>query len=181
MVRPTKRPHLIAAAMTVAARDGIAALTLDAVAAEADVSKGGLLYHFPTKNALIAAVAADVVTRFAIGIEERVAADNRPAALAHAYVDSTFDDDASHPELLHALLAHPGIGPEQIGTALELIDVWEQRLVAAGLDAGTAALVRHACDGWWMTERLGAPRSTTAHAATVLRARLHRLIEEATS
>ena len=34
-------------------RDGAAALTLDAVAAEAGVSKGGVLYHFGSKRALI--------------------------------------------------------------------------------------------------------------------------------
>ena len=34
-------------------RDGAQALTLDAVAAEAGVSKGGVLYHFASKRALI--------------------------------------------------------------------------------------------------------------------------------
>ncbi|MCA9997886.1 MAG: TetR/AcrR family transcriptional regulator, partial [Anaerolineales bacterium] len=33
--------------------DGLASLTLDAVAEEAGLSKGGLLYHFPSKVALI--------------------------------------------------------------------------------------------------------------------------------
>src|SRR3712207_9422759 len=41
------------AAERVVARDGVARLSLDAVAGNADVSKGGLLYHFPNKDALI--------------------------------------------------------------------------------------------------------------------------------
>src|SRR5690348_13483576 len=47
------RGRLLEAACTVAERSGVAALTLDAVAAEARVSKGGLLYHFPSKEALL--------------------------------------------------------------------------------------------------------------------------------
>ncbi|MDO8275460.1 MAG: TetR/AcrR family transcriptional regulator, partial [Serpentinimonas sp.] len=43
------RNALLEATNTVILRDGIAHLTLEAVAKEAGVSKGGLLYHFPSK------------------------------------------------------------------------------------------------------------------------------------
>ena len=52
--RGDTRKRLLDAAAAVVRRDGAGALTLDAVAAEAGVSKGGLLYHFPTKEAMIA-------------------------------------------------------------------------------------------------------------------------------
>jgi AcrR family transcriptional regulator len=48
--------ELLDAAEAVIDRDGIASLTLDAVAAEAKVSKGGLLHHFPNKDRLIEAL-----------------------------------------------------------------------------------------------------------------------------
>jgi AcrR family transcriptional regulator len=38
-------------------RDGERAATMEAVAAAAEVSKGGLLYHFPSKEALVEALA----------------------------------------------------------------------------------------------------------------------------
>src|SRR5262245_6886871 len=44
---------LLDAAEAVVVRQGIANLTLDSVAAEAKVSKGGLLHHFPSKDKLI--------------------------------------------------------------------------------------------------------------------------------
>jgi AcrR family transcriptional regulator len=50
------RERLLDAAEKVVARDGVANLTLDAVAREGGVSKGGLLYHFPSKSALITSV-----------------------------------------------------------------------------------------------------------------------------
>ena len=39
--------QLLESAATIAGRDGIASLSLNAVAREAGVSKGGLLHHFP--------------------------------------------------------------------------------------------------------------------------------------
>jgi AcrR family transcriptional regulator len=48
--------ELLDAAEAVIVRDGIASLTLDAVAAEAKVSKGGLLHHFPSKDRLVEAL-----------------------------------------------------------------------------------------------------------------------------
>jgi AcrR family transcriptional regulator len=53
MTRPSSRERILKAAETVIARDGGGNLTLESVAAEAGISKGGLLYHFKTKNELI--------------------------------------------------------------------------------------------------------------------------------
>ena len=70
------KSNLLQAARTVVAAQGSRALTLEAVALEAGVSKGGLLYHFPSKKALIAGMvgqaveAFDEVKRGAFGITE---------------------------------------------------------------------------------------------------------------
>lgn len=50
------RGALLDAAERVVLRDGAGQLTMDAVAAEAGVSKGGVLYAFPSKDALIDAL-----------------------------------------------------------------------------------------------------------------------------
>src|SRR2546427_10493234 len=47
---------LLDAAEAVVVRQGISNLTLDAVAAEAGMSKGGLLDYFPTKDRLVEAL-----------------------------------------------------------------------------------------------------------------------------
>ena len=47
------RDALLDAAEAVVARQGVANLTFDAVAAEAGMSKGGLLHHFRSKDRLI--------------------------------------------------------------------------------------------------------------------------------
>ncbi|MEG7446582.1 TetR/AcrR family transcriptional regulator, partial [Providencia stuartii] len=48
--------QLLEAASIIVANEGIASLSLNAVAKEAGVSKGGLLHHFPGKIELIQAV-----------------------------------------------------------------------------------------------------------------------------
>ncbi|MBN9645064.1 TetR family transcriptional regulator [Corynebacterium mendelii] len=62
-MRPSKKDQIIAAAIDIITEGGMAAVTMDAVAAKAGVSKGGLLYHFPTMVALHE------------GIHEKLAAD----------------------------------------------------------------------------------------------------------
>ena len=54
--RSDARARILDAALAVAERVGAAHLTLDAVAAEAGVSKGGLLYHFASKELLLRGV-----------------------------------------------------------------------------------------------------------------------------
>jgi AcrR family transcriptional regulator len=52
------RQRLLDAAERVVVESGATHLTLDAVAKSAGVSKGGLLYHFPTKEALLEGMLA---------------------------------------------------------------------------------------------------------------------------
>ena len=62
--RSATRESLLNAAGEVVLRSGADALTLDAVAKEAGVSKGGLLYHFPNKDALLTSMVANLITEF---------------------------------------------------------------------------------------------------------------------
>ncbi|WP_326796082.1 TetR/AcrR family transcriptional regulator [Streptomyces sp. NBC_01808] len=55
-MRPSSRTQLLEAAVRVVERAGITALTLDAVAAEAGLTKPGLMYHFPNRDALLLAI-----------------------------------------------------------------------------------------------------------------------------
>ncbi len=68
--RPSNREHILDAAESVVRAHGAAHLTLDAVAERAGVSKGGLLYHFKTKETLLQAM----IDRHMHGVTERHAA-----------------------------------------------------------------------------------------------------------
>ncbi|MGH3356353.1 MAG: TetR/AcrR family transcriptional regulator, partial [Nocardioidaceae bacterium] len=61
--RPSNRPQVLAAATKVALRDGPGAVTIDAVVSEAGMSRGGVLYHFPSKDALLQALVDQDIDR----------------------------------------------------------------------------------------------------------------------
>ena len=50
---PSTRDTILDAAQQIAANKGAGHVTLDAVAKESGLSKGGVLYHFPNKDSLI--------------------------------------------------------------------------------------------------------------------------------
>lgn len=62
--KPPARAKILAAADELAREVGPAKVSLEAVAARAGVSKGGLLYHFPSKLALLTALVEDHIQRF---------------------------------------------------------------------------------------------------------------------
>lgn len=72
VTHPTAR-RMISAARAILARDGFAALTLEAVAAEAGVNKASTRYYFGNKEGLINATMAEIV------LDE--CADHRPPAV----------------------------------------------------------------------------------------------------
>lgn len=63
MGRGSSRDRVLAAANHVIERDGIGSLTLESVASEAGLTKGGLQYHFPSKTDLMHAVEREIWRR----------------------------------------------------------------------------------------------------------------------
>lgn len=63
MARPSCKDLIIDAAERVVREEGGARLTLDAVAEKAGVSKGGVLYHFPNKEALVEGMLSRLLER----------------------------------------------------------------------------------------------------------------------
>lgn len=88
------RGALLDAAERVVLRDGANGLTMDAVAKEAGVSKGGVLYAFATKDALIDAMMTRVNAAYDTMIAEFLAvAGDRPHAHFVAHVLASSQED----------------------------------------------------------------------------------------
>ncbi|MFO0665768.1 MAG: TetR/AcrR family transcriptional regulator [Polyangiaceae bacterium] len=83
------RQRALAAALLIATRDGAGALSLDAVAKEAEISKGGLTHHFPSKDALVLALVEKLVFEFEGMVLARAAADKEPVGrFTRAFVEA---------------------------------------------------------------------------------------------
>ncbi|MER5300336.1 TetR/AcrR family transcriptional regulator [Streptomyces lasiicapitis] len=151
------RNRLLNAAERLLVKQGVDAIRLEAVAAEAGVSKGGLLYHFPTKLALVQGVVERLADRFE---EVLPGPDAPPGAYARAWLDASIPPEAPEGESTPsdsvpvALLAAAN-GPEVLGILQGRYQVWQERLERDGLPPGVATLVRMAVDGWWTARLLG--------------------------
>jgi AcrR family transcriptional regulator len=149
VARPSRRAALLDAAVAVIRRDGAQALTLDAVAAEAGVSKGGVLYHFASKRALI----DGLLDRWLCDFDERLGDEH----LALDYVRASDLSDASPQEsasefgMLAALIEDPRV----LELARERYGQWMQRMLDGPIDPVDAWLVRLASDGLWYADLLG--------------------------
>jgi AcrR family transcriptional regulator len=73
--KETVRGRLLRAAEELAHENGAGNMSLDAVAARAGVSKGGLLYHFPSKAKLLEALVEGFVEQFETELAARVGSD----------------------------------------------------------------------------------------------------------
>lgn len=78
-IRPA-RDRLLDAAERVVVESGATHLTLDAVAKSAGVSKGGLLYHFPSKGALLEGMLARHFQDVDAEVAKRLASRSRKAS-----------------------------------------------------------------------------------------------------
>jgi len=90
--RANSREKILAAAADVARETGPGSLSLDAVASRAGVSKGGLLYNFPTKAKLMQALVEDYLREFERALETARTTDGRGESPLAAYIRLSADE-----------------------------------------------------------------------------------------
>lgn len=98
----TTKNKIIVAANAVVAREGASNLTLDAVAAEAGISKGGLLYHFPNKRALLNGMLNSLVQQTKDDIDIKQSSPKHNGSFISAFIAA---QSASRPAERAASLA----------------------------------------------------------------------------
>ncbi|MBN8494265.1 MAG: TetR/AcrR family transcriptional regulator, partial [Burkholderiales bacterium] len=87
-LRALTRQSILQAAESVLLREGLDALTLDAIAAELGLTKQGLYYHYPSKEALLAELALQEWTAAADAVHAATEAATNAADALEALVRS---------------------------------------------------------------------------------------------
>lgn len=156
---------------------GGANVTLEDVAADAHVSKGGLLYHFPTKESMLAALIRRLGDRANAQLAEAVAGGT---SIAQWYLQTPDDSDETEVALYRSLIAAlrslerrppesprqvaaaEGVGPDQGDTlreaVTEVMRAWDAGLRAEIDDPVQAEIVRLVGDGLFFAGLLGLPQ-----------------------
>lgn len=156
LVRPSNRTKILDAAVRLVQRNGITAITYEAVATESGLTRGGLLYHFPSREDLLrethahmAALWEDEMARLAGQPAEALTPEKRYAAYARASVQG-----ATRAELL--LLLEAGVNPEHAAVWHDVMRKWAMPPPADLNDEGEMDrfVARLASDGLWLYDSL---------------------------
>jgi AcrR family transcriptional regulator len=157
---PKLQDTLLDATEAVVARQGIANLTLDAVAAESRMSKGGLLHYFPSKDRLVEALVIRTAESWRSCY---TAAYDRtpegPGRMARALLDHCLSDAKCWTEELRrsssAVFAALAQNPALIQPMRAVYADLHRRIAQDELPPGVGEAVAAAIDGLWLDWVLG--------------------------
>ncbi len=174
------RERIFEAAEHVVNEVGAARLTLDAVSQAAGISKGGLLYHFPSKDALLVALSQRYVQHLHSCIDHARAAlpADEPAAEVKACVLGLLGDDPRCKTMGAALLATAANDLTLLEVIRQHIAQQGQELAATPSAFARAAVVALAVDGLKMRESWRISSFSSEQRAAIVQ-ELLQLAEEA--
>jgi len=154
--RASSHDRLLEAAADIVATHGVPALTLEGVAAAAGVTKGGLIYHFKTKDDLLGALVEQLVAQIEQRNRARAARrGDTPGALLQSLLDDTFSMPSSEEALVRQLLPAASTHPHLLGPVQRLFQSVYRDLASAAPNAGLALVLGAALDGMTLLELLG--------------------------
>ncbi len=173
------RERVLEAAEQLVIQRGSHELTLEAVAASAGVSKGGLLYHFPGKEALLTAMIAKMVARFESEIDAALAKEplGTPGRRTRAFLASFFGVPAAELEARNrtcgAMLAAIASNPRLLDPVRSWYERWRRETESDGLAPERALLALASVDAlmfWRLFDTWTPPEAEVAA--------MHRLVRE---
>ncbi|MGQ7786117.1 TetR family transcriptional regulator [Nesterenkonia sp. K-15-9-6] len=192
-MRQSKRTEILQAATRIVQRDGVTALTYESVASEAGLTKGGLLYHFPSREDMLLALHEHVSGQWEACMESEAGGpyeELTPGQRLDAYIRAS-----QNPDRAELLLMLESAGDPAAQAAWDRVhDRWSPPAPSgapaptSGDSAGDSAgdsgssrdaepdpallpfLARLAADGLWFYEALTPGHFTEAQRATIVEA-----------
>ncbi len=176
------RNKLLQAARQVAVECGVSNLTIEAVAREAGVSKGAVLYHFASKVQLLTALLEALLD----GFDQLVVAEveRGKSSWLRAYLRASFPGQrAGYLQETTTIFAIVSLSPELRDVVRTRFEQWHRRAREGAADPVTAHLIRAAIDGLWYNEMFGLSlepgelKALLAHLETLVGESLTGLLE----
>lgn len=156
MTRPSKRTNILDAALRVAERDGVTGITLDAVAQEAGLTKAGLMYYFPSREALLWGIQEHLIVFWEGAMEAaagKTAAEATPEERLAAYARvATESAGSAELALILEFSKHAGLAAQWDGVVAR----WTPTAEEAATDPRAFAMfiARLAANGLWSFESM---------------------------
>lgn len=156
MARVSKKMQLLEAAADIVNEQGSDYLTLDAVAERAGVSKGGLIYHFKNKDALIRGLVEHADQMYRDNVDSHVAPDDESnGRWLRAFIEATRQNRVDNANITSGMLAAQGINRELLAPLQKTYSGWQEKIEQDEIDNVDATIIRLAVDGLWLSEIFG--------------------------
>ncbi len=180
MLRISSRDHILDIASLIASDHGASRITIDAVAKRAGVSKGGVMYHFNSKDELLAALV-DRVTQITLSrlAESEIRYANQAFPELHALICDGLRDDPSERALMAGLLGAVANNPSLGKPAADTYHKVYQRLGSLSAVAPNAVVIALALDGLLFLRLLNL-MEFDAHSLNHIRSSLEKLAADPT-
>ncbi|GAB4511726.1 MAG: TetR/AcrR family transcriptional regulator [Anaerolineae bacterium] len=146
------RAEILDAAGRLITREGVKTLTIDNVATEAGISRGGVLYHFASKDALIQGMLDRLISNFERIMADEVTQDDDPhGRQTRAFARATLRMDEETSAVFAPLIAAIAYNPELLQPLNERWTQWQQ-MMEAEIDPVKGAVVRLASHALWLSD-----------------------------
>jgi AcrR family transcriptional regulator len=146
------RRRLLDSASTIVAGSGLAALSIQAVAVAAGVTKGAVFHHFPSKQSLLEAMFLDMLEQLDRAIDAWLDPDETAyGRFTRAYVELVFAEAGNAADRVCAALSASMVADPDLN---RLWSEWlrERLRRHSSTDSDSAlTMVRLAADGLWLT------------------------------
>lgn len=155
MSRPSQRVRVLDAFADLVVASAPEAVTLEAVAAAAGLSKGGLLYHFRAKEALVTALLERAAE---LDAQDRERARADQDGTAAYYLRTSIDLPTRDPDLHRYTIAVYKLAisdPRAAQAVRDSMTAWERELAESVGDPRTAQLLAAIGDGLYMRAIVG--------------------------
>lgn len=145
-----KRSHIIQTAIQYLKDNDLSTLTLDKIASSANISKGGLLYHFKTKDTLQTAIAETIMNEVIQSYEHFASLEQGTGRLTRAFILAS-EKDLANGAALNIAIQIMQNDHSIISTVYEcLLD----ELFQDGLEQSVVHLIRLTIDGLYYSQLL---------------------------
>lgn len=146
------RKIILDSAEAVVRKKGVAHLTLDAVVKESGISKGGILYHFSGKQALVQGMLERFFQSFQAEMNALIQSEEPgPGRWLRAYIRSTLNSEKNSQDLTSALIAALGTERELLTPLADEFSAWQAQGLNDGVEPEIAMMIMLAADGYWLS------------------------------
>jgi AcrR family transcriptional regulator len=145
------RNKILRAASQIVVDSGITQLTLENVAERAGISKGGLLYHFGTKEDLIKGMIDRALNHFEDRLNNKLSQNSN---WLEAYIQASLERSSVEDQMSSGLLVAVALNPALLEPLQTRYLQWQQKLQDYTNNHEKAFAIRLILDGLWVSNLL---------------------------